>query len=843
MTEVNNAIAHQFTVMRLTGIQIYRRLSIIHLPEQVQQAVWEAAVAGKGKPPRIANELLGIVSDFAACDQLLEASDWMACSPTDGVFFRLLRVGTSLAADLMIDTQAGAGRMERNLIYCVIDMGWPFWKTRHHLASFFVSPNDIPRNEPGSLIMDFGNTATSFIFARQGALPQDARPLALHNPFDIWDERRTLADKQIFRSTAMLIRIQDNPATKPWLLLGMAAEERIPTIDPLVTSVWAPKKFIRDWPEHLRPQEPTVACQGVVGQRTFPVPTLYFVELAIEQMLTLAISSQTNPHFHSHQPDYYPQIREVLLTYPLTWREQERSLFANMVRSVAQRQFVLPEPFREQFQVQMVCSEPVAVAAYVLWEVFFHFLSQSPDGAIFNKPCLVSSMLGNLEGEPEIRLLVLDVGGGSTDIALVQANWNVEQGTEGVNLNVHTRVLESLRYGRAGDRLSHIMATAILEFMRQRYGLNEVLDFNMPAMNPGFTRAYKRAAISEISSLVEKAKTWLATYPEIPWALAPDDEAYLLTLLEQARSPDNQTAPSNGAQRIEISIDVLRHWVDRDRQSMKTRGEPGLMDVFFDLKELGKVLRANGQFPHLVLISGRTSRLSFFKELTMQYLGLPAHRVRAIADVMPSSLSGVDRENIDKLAVVHGAHRFKFGYPIRFTHHQDEPVFRRYIGVLTPDASGWRLGNRVFAAPGDSQPQTCPLRLSPNNTLQIGHAFRRDGARAEVIATVENLTSEWQDIEIDLINDYHVALNRCQNAGAVRLSEHFTGGTVIVDNFYDTGRIDREPDGLLREIVLSNEQDWLKNAPMEVVRAIRVAKPGVSVPEQAEGRDVEPWGS
>ena len=190
-------------------------------------------------------------------------------------------------------------------------------------------------------------------------------------------------------------------------------------------------------------------------------------------MLTLAISSQTNPHFHSHQPDYYPQIREVLLTYPLTWREQERSLFAKMVRSVAQRQFVLPEPIRDQFQVQMICSEPVAVAAYVLWDVFFHFLSQSPDGAVFNKPCLVSSMLGNMEGDPEIRLLVLDVGGGSTDVALVQATWNVEQGTEGVTVNVHTRVLESLRYSRAGDRLSHIMATAVLEYMRRKYGFTK----------------------------------------------------------------------------------------------------------------------------------------------------------------------------------------------------------------------------------------------------------------------------------------------------------------------------------------------------------------------------------
>ena len=63
-------------------------------------------------------------------------------------------------------------------------------------------------------------------------------------------------------------------------------------------------------------------------------------------------------------------------------------------------------------------------------------------------------------------------------------------------------------------------------------------------------------------------------------------------MLEQARTPDHQAASGNGAERMEISLDVMRHWVDRDRQSMKTLGEPGLMDVFFDLQELGKVLQS-----------------------------------------------------------------------------------------------------------------------------------------------------------------------------------------------------------------------------------------------------------
>ena len=110
-------------------------------------------------------------------------------------------------------------------------------------------------------------------------------------------------------------------------------------------------------------------------------------------------------------------------------------------------------------------------------------------------------------------------------------------------------------------------------------------------------------------------------------------------------------------------------------------------------------------------------------------------------------------------------------------------------------------------------------RILHSSRLQIGHAFRRDGARAEVIATVENLTGAWQDIEIDLINDYHVVLNRSENAGAVRLSEHFTGGTAIVDNFYDTGRIDREPcaGGWIR--FQEGSREWIRERRVRALHA------------------------
>src|ERR1700677_1252860 len=102
-------------------------------------------------------------------------------------------------------------------------------------------------------------------------------------------------------------------------------------------------------------------------------------------------------------------------------------------------------------------------------------------------PSLASSMLGNIEGSQELRLLVVDIGGGSSDIALLEARWEIGTADAGPHVVVKTKVLESLRFNRAGDRLSHIMAAAILEFFRQKYGITEPLDFSTSSVKQAFT--------------------------------------------------------------------------------------------------------------------------------------------------------------------------------------------------------------------------------------------------------------------------------------------------------------------------------------------------------------------
>ncbi len=421
----------------------------------------------------------------------------------------------------------------------------------------------------------------------------------------------------------------------------------------------------------------------------------------------------------------------------------------------------------------------------------------------------MSSLLGNMEGTQQLRLLVVDMGGGSTDVALTQADWTVEP--DGVNIQF--RVLESLRYNRAGDRISHLIATALLFYLQEKYQLVESLAFNQQASNPGFTLHHKRAAICKIMELVERVKQHLAG-PEgatVPWQLSEEEENQLKTALNQACRPQGGSAGDAANLRLEISLEVLQHWLEEDRQNMESRGEPGFMDIFFDLEELQRSLVKQGQQPHLVLLSGRTSRLPFFRSLAARHLGLPLHRVRLLQELLPASMHNADTPNIDKLAVVHGAHRFRFGHPIRFIPLPEEPTFKRYLGVIQQTPMGMRLGQgQTLIRPGEQHKQTRTIRVAPSASLLLGHAFREDSNRVEAIATLGNTTLQWKEVEVTFETDYHVKLASGRQSEGVTLTERVSGGAEnIVDNFNDTGRIDQEPEGLIRKIVKSNRPKWI----------------------------------
>jgi hypothetical protein len=579
----------------------------------------------------------------------------------------------------------------------------------------------------------------------------------------------------------------------------------------LVTSLFAPKKYVRDWPDHLKPQEPTSPCCGLLGQRSGLIAKLRFVEQAVHHMLTSVVSSLTNPNFASVAPEIYPQIGQILLTYPLTWREADRELFRQMVNTSALNLFVLPESVREQFRVELVCSEPVAVAAYAFWEVFFHFLHLGTNGVNLADPSLVSGLLGNTEGGRKVRLLVLDVGGGSTDIALVEAEWALAE--EGAAVDVTMQAVESLRFNRAGDRLSHLMATAILEFVRSKHNIRrESLDFATPSSQPQFRRDDKRQIVSLIHDLVESAKAKLSSSAE-PWVLEATQEGGLAMKFNGL--VDAGTVEGMAAQppHLEITLPMLQGWVESDQASIKTRGEPGFMDIFYYLEELRESLAARNQLPHLIILSGRTTRLPFIKNMTARHMKMPLHRVRTLGELLPDILKSPDAVDMDKLAVVFGAHRVRFGDPIRFVQRPEEQKFKRFLGIVSETMTGLRL-NRVLAEPGEACPKTVTVRVPANSTLLIGHSFRKEGGRAEVIASLASNDAQPREVEIDLENDYAVRIKRAKGHEKIILTEKVPGGTdIIVDNFNDTGRIDEEPEGWLRSLVAVGDDQGRHSRP------------------------------
>ncbi len=804
--------APQFIVVPFTGMQICRRIPLPQFTDQEMKLVWELA-RQLGKQPRVRNPLLALIRNHIACDYLApdDCTGWIACDPNEAVFFRLLRLGPDYAIDLVIDTQNGAGRTAGNLVECFVETGVLF-KKQHHLATIFVEENSKPRNDVGSLILDFGNTATSAIFSARNARQLETRPIHFHNPWDPHDaseERRPIKEKSILKSTTFMLRVPETDVGSPWVVLGKQAEELIRQ-EPMATSLFAPKKYIRDWPDHLKAQEPTTKYRGLMGQQLGLFPKLRFVHYSLLHMVELVLSTLVNPRFGHDLPDCYPQMAEVLLTYPLTWREADKELFRGMVQTIAEQLFVLKPEVQKNFQVDLVCSEPVGVAIYALWEVLSRFFAFSPKGANLVEPSLASSMLGNLDGTPELRILVVDIGGGSTDIALLEAAWKVDSDDSGDHVEVKTRVVESLRFNRAGDRISHLMATAIMEFLRHKFGITESLDFAVPSANFDFKPSIKRQIVSRIMELVELAKVKLTSNTG-PWVLPEQDEQSLHDLFQVVIPPQQGETALNAGDRLEISLAVLRQWIEEDYGSIKTNGAPGFMDIFSYLREMRRSLSVRNLLPHLIILSGRTTRLPFIKQMTAQHLAVPLHRVRTLAELLPDSLKGPDHENMDKLAVVCGAHRLRYGDPIRFIPLPEESNFRRFIGTIAGTPAGGSRINKVLVKPGDSQPATCIVRVPAAGNLLIGHTFHADGERVEVIATLSNSTRVPRDVEIEIKDDYTVTMRKSKDSAGIVITEWVPGGpSFIVDNFNDTGRIDREPERFLRNIVCHQLDQWIK---------------------------------
>ena len=79
-----------------------------------------------------------------------------------------------------------------------------------------------------------------------------------------------------------------------------------------------------------------------------------------------------------------------------------------------------------------------------------------------------------------------------------------------------------------------------------------------------------------------------------------------------------------------------------------------------------------------------------------------------------------------------------------------------------------------------------------------------------MIGILQNATGEEKEIDVDIIADFQVAMKRSKKSEGVNYTEWVSGGASdIRDNFNDTGRIDGEPEGFIRDIVMSNQEEWM----------------------------------
>lgn len=817
----NERIGHEFIVFPRTGIQICREYQLPSQLRPVYDELWDAAVAAGKRSERENDRVVQLVRDHIACRPGLveskRATGWIRCAPGEFAFFRLVRAGEDLEdlmVDLIIDTERGAGARQ-NRFPCVLHAGLLGGLANGFLGRMLRRVPGMYRSyEPawfhvyapvgdvgGTLILDFGNSGSAFVFIRPWSGAIKGEVLKVHNPFDPQYASRPSQEGNISRSNLTFLWVDRNTREDPWIVMGSRAAELIRE-EPTATYISAPKKYVRHWPERLKNREPQFPVRSIQGGDLGGMQqSHFFIRQALRHMLQCVLASLTNPGYRSPQPQMNPQFDQIMLTYPLTWRDSDKELFRQMVEEAAERQLQLRDEGKSSFRVDLVCSEPVAVAAYILWEAFFQFGMDNPK--------LLASSLGNDAGTDKVRLLVIDIGGGSTDIAVVEVGWKVAEGSRQGEVDVNFQLLESMRFNRAGDRLSHLVATAIREFLRTKYYISESLSLLGNPTNIDFNNRSKRQAVSKIFDLTEAAKA--AISERGVWELTREEEVELTNLFKPVVAPEalsrfeaGRTAPP----RLIITDETLRRWVRADHQCPDSNNEPGFMDIFLYLGELSDSLAAENRLPHMTVLSGRTTRLPFIRDFAAACLHLPLHRVRTLVDLWPPGLARLDYENMDKLAVVCGAQRFRFGDHIRFFARPDERIFNRYIGTIMETPVGVKL-QKPLIRPGDPRPRTIEVEVPTGPLVRLGHAFREDGL-VQILATIENRSDGPKQVKLQVEDDFTV--QEVTPDDDIVFREWVPGGDdVIVDNFNDTGDIDGNPKGFIAKHVLTvvQMQDWI----------------------------------
>ena len=269
---------------------------------------------------------------------------------------------------------------------------------------------------------------------------------------------------------------------------------------------------------------------------------------------------------------------------------------------------------------------------------------------------------------------------------------------------------------------------------------------------------------------------------------------------------DHATATEDGP-RLTITQDVFREWVEGDQQSRETEGKPGFMDIFrlpgrLEVQPGGSRPPAEPDDPQRPVDADcRSSR-------NWRHATSGCRRTGSA----PSTIScpSRSRARTTRTSTSWRSSEARSGSDSETTSDSSPCPTSRSSTDSSARSDETRRGlelNTILVSPGDSRPRTITLEIEPLRDVRIGHAFRRNSL-AEVMATFSNTSpNRKHKVTIDILDDHTVRMGKHEE---ILFSEWVPGGTdIIVDNFNDTGRIDREPAGFIEKIICKNKDKWI----------------------------------
>lgn len=324
---------------------------------------------------------------------------------------------------------------------------------------------------PAMLAVDLGNTRTCAIVCpdiRQDSLSMEKLELAPHYSANIepsngvWDSICVLGKSAVFKdSSPSFVRLgKDNLF---YLRNGSSNSTHL-------RSLSTPKRYFWDADENrvwdlIRPgrsevyllhEQTDIELSKHIAESSFggKYPRAMVLEGAIYEMLEQAERMLNRDIATSGQ---YKLITHLTMTYPAAWSTEERDAYRAVVQNSINH-YISQRCMNAPIELHMECNEATAVLVNYIYSEAHHFGNGETWLRLMGKPDLED------DTERSLRVAVIDIGGGTSDLAIANISWDALLGS--------TKIETCYTYGtnEAGDALiakiiKEIILDKLFEFM------------------------------------------------------------------------------------------------------------------------------------------------------------------------------------------------------------------------------------------------------------------------------------------------------------------------------------------------------------------------------------------